>query len=111
MRDIHTLQDLKQAKQELKLRIRQSDNALKSGLIYSMLNRLFSGKKTGQKTGQKPLSPVWDSGTLNALRFLGSKERSGFAKTAGRVLPLVAAIAVPVLARFAVKWVQKKSGA
>lgn len=107
MKDIHTLQDLKQAKQELKLRIRQSDNALKSGLIYSMLNRLFSGKKTGQK----PLSPVWDSGTLNALRFLGSKERSGFTKTAGRVLPLVAAIAVPVLARFAVKWVQKKSGA
>lgn len=107
MKDIHTLQDLKQAKQELKLRIRESDNALKSGLIYSTLNRLFSGKKTGQK----PISPVLDSGTLNALRFLGSKERSGLAKTAGSVLPLVAAVAVPLLARFAVKWVQKKFGA
>lgn len=103
-KDIHNLEDLRKAKTELKARMKQSDQSLQSGWVYSTLDNLFSGKKKESK----PISPALDSGTLNALHFLGKQQGGGLAGTLARILPAVAAVAVPFLIRFATKWVQKR---
>lgn len=105
-KDINSLAELRQAKAELKVRMKEADEEIQEGWIFSTLNGLFGKPKSSQG-----ISPVLDSGTLGAIKFLGSQQKGQFGKIISRALPIVTTIATPLLVRFAKKWVQKRFGA
>lgn len=100
LKDINSLAQLRAAKAELKLKMKRTDEKAKNSFVYSTINKLF-----GSKSDSASHSAVLDSGTFDAIQFLGSQNKSGLAKP---ILSTIVAIAVPILARFAVKWLKKK---
>ncbi len=95
-KDINTLAQLRQAKSELKMKMKRKDNDLQNNLIYSLANKLFSGKG---KT-QDYVSTALDKGTRNAIRFLAhrTKRKPRIKRFMKPTLITALAIAVPVLA-------------
>ncbi len=105
-KDINTLAQLRQVKNELKLKMKLADEEAKDSFIYSALNNLFPGKKKKQNS----VSPVLDLSTTNAIRFLAdqTKNKTGIGEIAKLVLSVTLAIAAPILARKVVKLVKEK---
>lgn len=96
-KDINTLSQLRQAKAELKLKMKRKDRELEGNVIYSIANKLFSRSKKAPEY----VSAVLDKGTQNAIRFLAhrTKGKGSMKKFVKPVLIAALAIAVPVLAR------------
>lgn len=98
---IDTLAQLRQAKNDLKLKIKATDKAMEDNIIYSLLDKLLGGKK-------KNKSSV-DITTENNLRFLASQnEKSKFLMVGKSILSLAMALAVPILAQKAAKLLKNK---
>lgn len=106
-KDINTLSQLRQAKAELKLKMKQADKSMNENIIYAGLNKLFAGNK--KKTNYDPA--VMDEGTENSIRFLASQtsHRSGVWRYLKPALSLAITIAAPILAKKAGDLINKKS--
>ncbi|MBA5628209.1 hypothetical protein [Moheibacter lacus] len=94
-KDINTLAELRQAKIELKMKMKRKDNELQGNVINSLANKLFSGK------GKVPnyVSTALDKSTRNAIRFLAhrTKRNPRIKRLIKPALITALAIAIPVL--------------
>ncbi len=106
-KDINTLQQLRQAKTDLKLKMKQADQSMNDSFIYAGLNKLFGGNK--RKTNFNPV--VMDEGTENSMRFLASQtsHKSRVWKYLKPALSLAITVAAPLLAKKAGDLIKKKS--
>lgn len=102
-KDINNLADLRKVKTEMKARMKEADENLQDGWLFSTLNGLF-----GKNKGSRAISPALDSGTLGAMKFLGSQQQGRFGEIISRALPIATTIAAPLLVRFATKWIQRR---
>lgn len=95
-KDINTLAQLRQAKSELKMKMKRKDNDLQNNLIYPLANKLFSGKSKAPNY----VSSALDKGTRNAIQFLAhtTKRKPRIKRVIKPALIAALAIAVPVLA-------------
>ena len=96
-KEINTLAQLREAKHELKLRMKNADEEAKDGFIYKTVNKLFNKVEDNASSFQTPVG----SGVNTALNFISNQAQSRFnmGNTAKTVLSIAVVVAAPIIAK------------
>lgn len=94
---ISNLQDLNLAKAELKHNMQRSTDNIKDGFVFSTARKLVGGKNTVVKAGAALIG--------SGIGLAKSNNKKGLVKP---ILSTAAAIALPFIARSAVKLLRKR---
>lgn len=103
---INTLADLRQAKKELKERMRSADQEAQEGFLYSTVNKLFSGIENNSYVHRSPIG----SGVNNVLNFLSTQAQNRFqlSNTAKSLISIGIVIAAPLIAKKVQGFIDRK---
>lgn len=93
-KNIDTLAQLREAKAQLKLKMKMADQEAKDSVVFSFINNLFAKKS-------KKKSLKMDEGTLNAIKYVASQddEDSKFLKIIKPIISIGITIVAPIIAR------------
>ncbi len=105
-KEINTLAQLREAKQELKLRMKNADEEAKDGFIYKTVNKLFNKVEDNTTTFQTPVG----SGVNTALNFISNQAQSrlNMGNTAKSILSIAIVVAAPIIAKKVQELIDKK---
>lgn len=105
-KEINTLADLRQAKQELKQKMARADREAQDGFLYKTLNNLFKKVEDNSIVQNTPVG----NGVHSALNFLSHQVQNRFhmGKTTKTIFSVALMVAAPIIAKKLQEYIDEK---
>lgn len=105
-KDINTLADLRQAKQELKQKMARADKEAQDGFLYKTFNNLFKKVEDNSIVQNTPVG----NGVHSALNFISNQAQNHFnmGKTTKTIFSLALMVATPIIAKKVQEFIDEK---
>lgn len=103
---IDSLEDLRKAKRELKMKMKLADQKAKNGFLYSTVNKLFNSVETNNSIQNSTIG----SNVNSSLNFLSDKAARKFklSKSAQNLISTAILIAAPIIAKKIQDYIDQK---
>lgn len=106
-KDINTLSQLRQAKMDLKLKMKQTDRSMDDNIIYAGLKKIFAGKKRNRANQNLTILKDGNKNSIDSSDTQISR-KSGVWKYLNPALSIAISIAVPLIATKTVDLINRK---